>query len=200
MELSGWTDGIIEAGAVHQPGKQGGLRQGEVLGRGAEEMPRRGFDAVGVPVEEHDVEVALEDLVLGVLLLQFDGELHLAHLVADALLPAEDDLIAPVRRQQGLIDHVGDVLLGQRGGALPAAAGQVGRQRPENPLRVHAGVLVEAAVLDRDDRVLDVRGHLVQPDLHPVLRSRRWRSASRPRSALWLTATADQPPARRGGR
>ena len=30
-------------------------------------------------------------------------------------------------------------------------------------------MLVEAAVLDGDDRVLDVGGHLVQADFHPVL-------------------------------
>ncbi len=162
--------GIVEAGAVDQPGEQGSLRQGEVFGGGAEEVPGCGLDTVRIPVEEHDIEVALEDLVLGVLLFQFDGELHLAHLVADALLPAEDDLIGSVRGQQGLVDHVRHVLLGQRRCALPAAAGQVGCERPENPLRVDAGVLVEAAVLDGDNRVPDVGRHLVQPDLHAVLR------------------------------
>ena len=161
---------IVEAGAVHEAGQQGSLRQREVLGRGVEEVTGRGFNAVGIPGEEHDVQVPLKDLVLGEPLLQFDGELHLANLVGHALLPVEDNLIAPVRRDEGFIEHVGDVLLRQCGGALPSAAGQVGHQRPENPLGVDAGVLVEAAVLDRDDRVLDVRGHLVEPDLHAVFR------------------------------
>ena len=91
--IFGVADGIVEAGAVHQAGEQGRLGEGEVLGGGAEEIPRRGLDAVGVPVEEHDIEVALKNLVLGVLLLQLNGEFHLAHLVAHVLLPAEDDLI-----------------------------------------------------------------------------------------------------------
>ncbi len=162
--------GIVEAGAVHEAGQQRSLRQGEVLGRGVEEVAGRGFNAVGVPGEEHDVQVALEDLVLGVFLLQFDGELHLPNLDRHALLPVEDNLIALVRRHEGFIEHVGDVLLGQCGGALPAPAAQVGHQCPENPLGVDAGVFVEAAVLDRDDRILDVLGHLVEPDFHAVFR------------------------------
>ena len=161
--------GVVEAGAVHQPGQQRRLRQREVLGGGAEEVPRGGLDAVGVPVEEHDVQVALEDLVLGELLFQLDGELHFPQLVAHGLLAAEDDLLALIRGKMRLIDDVGDVLLGERGRTLTAALGDIERQCPEDPLRVEAAMLVEAAVLDRDDRVLDKRRHLVEGDPHPVL-------------------------------
>ena len=162
--------GVVETGAVHHAGQQGSLWEGEVLGSGAEEVAGRCLNAVGVPVEEHDVEVALQNLVLAVLLLEFDGELHLPQLVPDSFLPAADDLIPPVRGHEGLSDNIGDVLLCQRGCALPAATAQVGRQRPENSLRVHTGVLVKAPVLDGDDGVFDIRGHLVQADFHTVFR------------------------------
>ena len=109
----GIDGGIVKAGAFYQSGEEGGLRQGQVPGCAAEEMAGRGFNAVGIPAEEHDVEIALKDLVLGVLLFQFEGEPHLAHLIADSLLPVEDDPVAFVRRHQGVVENVRDILLGQ---------------------------------------------------------------------------------------
>jgi hypothetical protein len=146
------------------------LRKVQILGGGAEEVLGGSLHTVCGAVEEHDVQIALKDLVLGVLLLQCDGEFHLPEFVADVLLAAEDHLIRPVLGQPCLVDHVGDVLLGDGGCALLVALGEVGHDGPKNPLRIKARVFVEPAVLDGNDGVLDVGRHLVQRDPDAVLR------------------------------
>ncbi len=167
--LVGVDHWIVIAGAVDQPGQQGGLRQCQVRGRGAEEVPCRRLDPVGLAVEEYEIQIALKDLVLAELLLQRNGQLHFAELVPDALLPAEDHLVALVLGQEGLVDHVRDVLLGDRGGALLALLRQVEDGGPKDPLWIDAWMLIEAAVLNRHDGVPDVGGHPVQGDLDAVL-------------------------------
>ncbi|MNI58041.1 hypothetical protein D3C73_1131360 [compost metagenome] len=82
-------NGVVDAGSIHQTGQEGRLGQGQVHGGGAEEVTGRGLDAVGVPVEKHNVQVALKDLVLAEALLQFQGKLDFAQFVAHGLLAAE---------------------------------------------------------------------------------------------------------------
>ena len=69
---------IVGTGGISGPGQQGGLIQREFLGVLIEVVSGGGFDPVGGGAEGGDVEVALKDLLLGVLLLQAERVLHLA--------------------------------------------------------------------------------------------------------------------------
>ena len=152
----GLGDGVVGAGGVGGAGHKGGLGHRQVLGRLAEVVPGGGLDPVGGGAEGGDVEVALEDLLLGVLLLQAEGELHLPQLAGHGALGGVADDLVVVVLQAGLDERVAHVLLGQRGCALTRAAGVVGHQGPHHAGGVDALVLVEALVLDGDDGVLHV--------------------------------------------
>src|SRR5690606_31582394 len=121
----------------------------------AEVLAGRGLDAVGVAAEVDGVQVELEDLVLGVLVLQLQRDEQLLE------LPAHRPVV-----------RVGVVVLRQllrdRG---PAARppGQVVPHRAGRALDREAGVAVEAAVLRRQHRVADVRRDLVELDALPLL-------------------------------
>ena len=160
--------GVVVGRVVDDAGEGGGLGQAQVLGVDAKVILGGRLDAVGVVVEVDDVQVALEDLVLGIRLLQGDGEFHLPDLVADRFGRSEFDLVRVPGGDVGLDDDVVHVLLGDGRGAL-ASASRGGRQRPEDAGRVDAAVLVEPGVLDRDDALPDVGGHLVQGHAVPVL-------------------------------
>ena len=82
----GVGDRVVVGRALHQAGEHRRLRQREVDGVDAEVRLGGGLDAVGALAEVHDVQVAGEDLVLRVLLLQGQREPGLAQLAADALL------------------------------------------------------------------------------------------------------------------
>ncbi len=169
---------VVGGRALGDPGDRRGL-QVRHLGRRLAEVPLRScLDPVGVHAELGDVQVRLEDLVLGHLLLERDRELRLPELARVALRPvglARRLRPGGVARPDGLLDQdVLDVLLGQRRGALGAARGlQVADQRPDHALGVDAPVLVEPLVLDGDDRLPQRLGDGRQRDDHPVLRPER---------------------------
>ena len=121
------------ARALGQAGQQGGLGQGEGGGADPEVVPRGGLDAVGLVAVVGEVEVALEDLVLGQLLLEGDRVLELLQLAAVAGQPlARDGRLRGglvVVAQGVLLQGELDVLLGQRRGALGVAAAQRWRRR-----------------------------------------------------------------------
>ena len=81
-------------------------------------MPRAGLRPVGGGAEGGDVEVALQDLLLGVLLLQGQGVLDLAQLAGVGRLGGGTDGCGVVLLEPGLDEHVTHVLLGQGGGTL----------------------------------------------------------------------------------
>ena len=96
------------------------------------------------------MRVALEDLVLGEVLLQGDGVLELLELSCVALGRGGQGTGPVVVAQGVLLQRDLDVLLGQGGCALDVAAAEVGDERAPNTVEVHAAVLVETAVLDRE--------------------------------------------------
>jgi hypothetical protein len=150
---------VVGGGALREAGEEGGLRQRERGGVDAEEGPGGRLDAVGVLPEVHDVEVAGEDLVLAVGVLERQRDPRLPELAGHRLLGGRTPLLGGLGDlQQGLLDQ----LLGQRRPALlHAAGGQVGQQRAHGALDVEAVVVVEAGVLDGDHRLLHDLGDLV---------------------------------------
>ncbi len=160
--------GRVEADRVlHQAGEGGGLQRVELVGVDREEVPGGGLDAVGAVAEVGEVEVALEDPVLGVVLLEGDRVAELLDLALVGVRGGRLALGLGVRlRQQCHLGH----LLGDRGTALGAAAGGlVVHEGAQRALQVQGAVLVEAVVLDRDDRRLHDRRDLVEGHVDAVL-------------------------------
>ena len=147
----GVVDGVVADGVLHEAGKRRRLEQVEVLGVLGEEVARGRLDAEGAVAEVGDVEVALEDPVLAVVLLEGDRVAELADLARVGLLGRGLALLVGLRLvEQRLLDH----LLGDRRAALHrAAVGLVGDEGADGALEVEGAVLVEAVVLDRDDRL-----------------------------------------------
>ncbi len=118
-----------------------------------EEGECRGLCAVGTLAVVDGVDVHAEDLVFGVLLLQLESKDCFTGLAA-------------VRRLEALgivgKDRVADVLHRERGGALGASGGQVRHGRAHDAGDVHPVVLVEALILNSDDRVQQVGRDLVE--------------------------------------
>ena len=131
---------VVERRVGGQPGEQCGLGQREAAGALAEVRPRRLLDAVGAVAEVDRVQVGEEDPVLRPRLLELPGERRLAHLARDRLLVAD----------VGVLDE----LLRDRRATLDDALGaDVLHERAHDAARVDAVVLVEPAILDRDDRL-----------------------------------------------
>ncbi len=159
---------VVGGGRGDDPGQRRRLpglqHRGAGLGRrpaagvgAAEEGPRGRLDPVGALAEVDRVQVLGEDLVLAPVALEPVGERRLAELLEDraAALGGE---------------RVLDELLGDRRGALRGAlAEDVLDQGAPDALEVDAVVLVEARVLDRDHRVLDVGGDLPRAEQDLVL-------------------------------
>jgi hypothetical protein len=158
---------VVAGRALHQPGEERGLGQRQRRGVHPEVRLGGRLHAVGVLPEVDDVEVAGEQLVLAVPVLQVEGQPGFAKLAAHALLDGRCPLGRVVGRlQQGLLDQ----LLGQRRAALHDLAGRdVLDQCPHGALHVEATVLVEARVLDGHHRLLHHLGDPVAGDRGPVL-------------------------------
>ncbi len=163
--------GGARVGAVRvadHAGQHGGLLQVELAGVDAEEVHRGGLDAVGAVAVVGDVQVELEDLVLGVLLLQRDRVAQLLDLAGDGVfLRLLHALRVATGGGRADLRHL-HVLLGEGRGALGVAADGAD-QGAHGALQIHRAVLEEAVVLDRDLRLLHDRGDLVEGHVLPVL-------------------------------
>ena len=135
-----------------------GLGRRAAAGVGAAEVGAGGgLDPVGALAEVDRVEVLGEDFVLGPVALEPVGERRLAELLQD-------------RAAAFGFERVLDELLGDRRGALLGAlAEHVLDQGAGDALEVDPVVFVEAGVLDRDHRVLDVGGDLAGGEQDLVL-------------------------------
>ena len=124
---------------------------------GAEVGAGGGLDPVGALAEVDRVQVLGEDLVLAPVALEPVSERRLLELLEE--------------RAAALgFERVLDELLGDRRGALGGAlAEDVLDQGAADALEVDAAVFVEARVLDRDHRVLDVGGDLARAEQDLVL-------------------------------
>ena len=145
------AQGVVLGGVVGDADEAGTFGQRKLRNVLAEVGIGGGVDAVASLAQVNIVEVGLQDVFLGIVLLKLQGAENLHDLSLDG------DLI--------VVGHVLDQLLGQGGTALNVLAGEheadgLGRAHP-----VHTIVLVEALVLDGHSRVLEIFGDLIQ--LHP---------------------------------
>ena len=114
----------------------------------AEIALRGGLDAVGAGAEIDAVEIELENLVLAELALEPEREHQLLHLAPERALLGQEQVLGE--------------LLGEGGAALRhAAAKHVGDHGAGEPDRVDAEMAVEPAILDRDERLRQVGGKLL---------------------------------------
>jgi len=163
-------DRVVVRGALDHAGEQRGFERREVGGVLVEERLGRGLDAVRAAAEVDGVQVFGQDLVLGELSLDLDREQALAHLLPER--PRRDRIGLHAGLRILLVPtgvHVLHELLCERRTALHDLAGdEVGPRRAEDPAYVDPGVVVEALVLDGDDRVPELGRHLRQGDDRPV--------------------------------
>ena len=142
---------VVFARGADDAGEQRALLEVQVLGRLVEVEPRRGADPVDVVREEDLIQVELEDLVLGVVLLDPLGEGQLLELPGDRLVV-----------RIGL-ERVLHELLRDRRAALDDAAGaDVRDRRADQREDVDRAMVIEPGVLRREHRLLRPRADLVQ--------------------------------------
>ena len=114
------------------------------------------LDAVGSLAQVDLVEVHGQDFILGVDLLDLHGEDHLLEFSGDPFFRGKE--------------KVAGQLLGQGASAGAAATAQVDPDDADQAPKVDAIVAVEAAVLHRNDRVLQRAGDAVQGHDRTVFR------------------------------
>ncbi len=142
-------DRVIGRWGLRQPGEHRGLRERHILEVLAEIDARGGREAVGALPQVDLVHVELENLVLAQRGLDLVGEQHLVDLARVGLLAREEEVAGDLHRD--------------RARALCAfTAREIGDSRAQHALDIDAAVLVVAVILDRDDRLLDVVGDLVE--------------------------------------
>ncbi len=151
-----------------QTGQHRRLRQGQLRRRDAEVVPGGRAHAVGAIPVVADVEIALQDLILGELLLQRHREPHLTDLARHGVLGggvAGGRVVVGVRLLQ--LQHA-DVLLGDGRAALGDALGGAD-QCTQGAGHVDGTVLVEPVVLDGDLRLTHDRRDVLELGVDPVL-------------------------------
>ncbi len=177
-------DGVLRLGlriegsrVLHNAGQGGRLLDIQVLRRNAPVALSRGLNAVdargaGVVV---DVEVAVEDLMLAVLVLHGRSQLRLAELAGvSGCTGALGGLfnrcaVALVLSVGVLAQHVLDVLLRQCRTALGVIGEQVVDHCAGDALQVDAAVFEEALILDGHSRLLHLLGDILEGDFLAVL-------------------------------
>ncbi len=141
---------VVLVRRLEEGGQVGALLDGQVLGVDAVVGLGGGLDAVGAATVVAGVDVAGEDVVLGLLPVQLQGDDQFLQLARDRLVLGQVVVL--------------DVLLGDRRTALRALAGQGVEHAARGALEVDAGVLVERLVLGGDEGALDVLGDLGEVD------------------------------------
>ncbi len=135
------------ARALDDPGERRGLGKRQVAHAVAEIGARRALHAVVAMAEEDDVQVHREDLLLGELLLELDGEERLRDLAPPALLVGQEELAGELH--------------GDRGGALRvAAAAEIHQHGADDAERVDTAVMEEVRVLGREQGIAQERRNL----------------------------------------
>ena len=149
-------DRVVATRILRDAREQRGLRQGQLQRVVAEVRAGGPLDAVGPVAEVDGVEVRGENLVLRPVLLELPRECRFLQLAGDRALGAGQLVL--------------DELLRDRRASLERRfVPNVRPQGASHTAKVDAPVLVEAAVLRRDDRLFDPRRDLGALHEHPAL-------------------------------
>ena len=151
-------DGVVAGRIGGDPGQQRRLRQVEPRRRRVEVRLRGALDPVRAVPEVDRVQVGGEDAELLPALLQLPGERRLLELAADR----------PLRGDARVLD---ELLRDRRAALHDALARHVRPHGASDAAQVDAAVLVEALVLDRDDRLLHDRRDVLGLQEDAALRS-----------------------------
>jgi hypothetical protein len=92
------SDGGVVGGSARQSGEQGGLGKSEFEGRFAEVILRAGLKAVDALTEVDLIGVEGEDLVLGEVALDLDGEQDLLQLAAEGAFGGQEQVFCQLHR------------------------------------------------------------------------------------------------------
>ena len=136
-------------------GNERGLAERELRRRLAEHLPRHRLDAVDAAAQVHAVQIELQDLAL--------GQEDLEH-------PREHGFLrfASVGPDVGQVQRARE-LLRDRAAALRAVRAEVVEGRAAQRDRIDSRMQVEAMILDRDHRVLEVGRDLIERHVAPLL-------------------------------
>ncbi len=110
---------------------------------------RGGLDAIGVRTKIDAVQIHREDLVLGVFLLQPDGEQRFLDLAFQCLLRREEQVLGQLLRQG-------------RAALNRAAMQKIGDHSAPEAQRIDAEMGVETPILDGDHRLRDIGRHVLE--------------------------------------
>ena len=163
---------VVHVRCLHQTGKKRRLRHVQVLSGNTPVVLCSSLNTVVRTTKVHDVQVAFKDFVLGLVLLHRDRKLHLANLCGVGLVTVQGCGCVLTTSHGGVNNEVVNVLLGQGGCTLTAAATRVNdvvQERTTNTNRGDSAVIVEVTVLHRDDGVLHLLRNLIQLDRLTVL-------------------------------
>ena len=163
---------VVHVRCLHQTGKKRGLCHVQVLSGNTPVVLCSSLNTVVRTAKVHDVQVAFKDFVLGLVLLHRNRKLHLANLCGVGLVTVQGRGCVLTTSHSGVNNEVVNVLLGQGGCTLTAAAVGVNDVVQERTTDTDSGdstVVVEVTVLHRDDSVLHVLRNLIQLDRFTVL-------------------------------
>ena len=163
---------VVHVRCLHQTSQKRGLRHVQVLSGNTPVVLCSSLNTVVRTTKVHDVQVAFKDLVLGLVLLHRNRKLHLANLCGVGLVTVQGCGSVLTTSHSGVNNEVVNVLLGQGGCTLTAAAVGVNDVVQERTTDTDSGdstVVVEVTVLHRDDSVLHVLRNLIQLDRFTVL-------------------------------
>src|SRR5699024_591024 len=156
----GVREGAVVGRAAHEPGQQCRLAGVEFGGARGEVAFGGDLDAVRPRAEVGEVEVALQDLVLGHPVFQLDRVTQFDEFAVQGRGTGPFDLFLGL----GVLDEqVLHVLLGEGGTALGASLNRP-QGRSQEATQVQSAVLVETFVLDRHERCGGPRADLVEVD------------------------------------
>ena len=151
----GIGDRVVAGRRFQEPGQQGRLVDAQIARRAAEVFARRRLDAVGAGPQIDPVEVDGENLILGELAFQPQGQQQFLHFALEG----------PVRLEKKVLSR----LLGDGAAALDDAPGpDIGHHGPRQADDIEAEMLVKAPVLGGQHGLRQGRGQLAQFDRRPV--------------------------------
>ena len=157
LVVFGVNQGVIPGGVLGNAGNGGtfgNIALADVL---AEIELGCCLHAVAAAAKADDIQIRLQDLILGVFILQLQGHKDFPHLAQQAHLVFAGDVL--------------DQLLGDSGTAAAVLAGEQLEHRAEGGGPVHTVVLSEALVLNGHNGVLHGLGDVGKIHPHPVFRA-----------------------------